>query len=116
MTIDDQVAERNNIVVPVPFNSCNGETTDSSSSTRLPPQSPARTVRLLAKDWRDREVWFRLGASTPLRKLMDRYCRRFGVELALIQFMILGERLKPNDTVAGVPLEDDDLIAVVVAH
>ena len=57
-----------------------------------------------------------INMSTLLRKLMDAYCSSFGVDVALASFMIDGERLEPDDTVAMLAFANDDVIDIVLAQ
>ena len=47
---------------------------------------------------------------------MDAYCSSFGVDVALARFIIDGERLEPDDTVATLAFANDDVIDVVLAQ
>merc|ERR1711933_641865 len=52
--------------------------------------------------------------TTPLRKLMDAYCSRLGLQASQVRFMVDGERIAPDDTAEKLGLEDEDLIDVAM--
>ena len=58
-------------------------------------------------------VIFKLKMTTPLQKLMDAYCNRFGLEEWEIIFMIDGDPIRPTDTCASLDLDEGDCIAVL---
>merc|ERR1712139_152257 len=66
------------------------------------------------KDQQGSEVQFKIKKSTPLRKLMDAYCSRLGLQSSQVRFMVDGERIGPEDTAEKLGLEDEDLIDVAM--
>jgi len=71
-------------------------------------------IQLKVKDQQGSEVQFKIKKSTPLRKLMDAYCSRLGLQSAQVRFMVDGERIGPDDTADKLGLEDEDLIDVAM--
>ena len=69
---------------------------------------------LIIKDQLDREVQFKIQKSTPLRKLMDAYCSRFGLQVPQVRFMVDGARVFPEDTAEQLGLESEDHIDVAM--
>jgi hypothetical protein len=60
--------------------------------------SPVGSNRIIII-WQDgNEVFFKVKKSTPLRKLMDAYCKRQGVSEADVVFLFDGSRLKTDQT------------------
>ena len=60
---------------------------------------------------------FKTKKSTPLRKLMDAYCSRLGVQSSQVQFIVnlSGERIGPEGSAEKLGLEDEDLIDVAMS-
>merc|ERR1712054_178449 len=65
-------------------------------------------------DQQGSEVQFKIKKTTPLRKLMDAYCSRLGLQASQVRFMVDGERIGPDDTAEKLGLEDEDLIDVAM--
>ena len=53
---------------------------------------------LRVKDQLGQEVRFQIKKSTPLRKLMDAYCGRLGLQASRVRFVADGVRIAPDDT------------------
>merc|ERR1711935_1327601 len=66
------------------------------------------------KDQQGSEVQFKIKKTTPLRKLMDAYCSRLGLQASQVRFMVDGERIGPDDSAEKLGLEDEDLIDVAM--
>merc|ERR1712187_109341 len=71
-------------------------------------------IQLKVKDQQGSEVQFKIKKTTPLRKLMDAYCSRLGLQSSQVRFMVDGERIGPEDTAEKLGLEDEDLIDVAM--
>jgi len=74
----------------------------------------AAHIQLKVKDQQGSEVQFKIKKATPLRKLMDAYCSRLGLQASQVRFMVDGERIAPDDTAEKLGLEDEDLIDVAM--
>lgn len=57
-------------------------------------------------------VQFKISKTTPLRKLMEAYCSRFGLQASKVRFMVNGERISPGDSAGTLGIEDMALIYV----
>merc|ERR1711974_479211 len=77
-------------------------------------EGAAGHIQLKVKDQQGSEVQFKIKKSTPLRKLMDAYCSRLGLQASQVRFMVDGERIAPDDTAEKLGLEDEDLIDVAM--
>merc|ERR1711929_56198 len=77
-------------------------------------EEKAGHIQLKVKDQQGSEVQFKIKKSTPLRKLMDAYCSRLGLQASQVRFMVDGERIAPDDTAEKLGLEDEDLIDVAM--
>ncbi|OLP91593.1 Ubiquitin-like protein SMT3 [Symbiodinium microadriaticum] len=53
-----------------------------------------------------RKVQFKIKKTTPLRKLMDAYCSRLGLQASQVRFMVDGERIAADDTAEKLGLEE----------
>mmetsp|Transcript_118886 Transcript_118886/g.167028 ORF Transcript_118886/g.167028 Transcript_118886/m.167028 type:complete len:87 (-) Transcript_118886:124-384(-) len=71
-------------------------------------------IQLKVKDQQGSEVQFKIKKTTPLRKLMDAYCSRLGLQASQVRFMVDGERIAADDTAEKLGLEDEDLIDVAM--
>jgi len=57
-------------------------------------------------------VQFKIKKHTPLRKLMQAYCDRQGLQISLVRFRFDGNPVKETDTPEGLEMEDEDTIDV----
>ena len=57
---------------------------------------------------------FEIKKSTPLRKLMDEYCRRFVPQGSHVRFLVQGEVIAEEDTADKLGLKEGDLIIAVL--
>ena len=55
-------------------------------------------------------VRFKMKTSTPLRKMMNAYCGRFGLQMCGVRFLVNGELLDPEDSVAKAGVVHKDVI------
>merc|ERR1712107_802051 len=56
----------------------------------------ANHIQLKVKDQQGSEVQFKIKKSTPLRKLMDAYCSRLGLQASQVRFMVDGSESRPT--------------------
>jgi small ubiquitin-related modifier len=57
-------------------------------------------------------VQFKIKKHTPLRKLMQAYCDRQGLQISLVRFRFDGNPVKETDTPDALEMEDEDTIDV----
>ena len=57
---------------------------------------------------------FEIKKSTPLRKLMDEYCRRFVPQGSHLRLLVQGVVIAPEDTADRLGLKEGDLIIAVI--
>merc|ERR1712046_154054 len=62
----------------------------------------------------NQEVHFRVKKTTALRKLMTAYCERQGQDVAALEFLFDGDRLRPEQTPEELEMEDGDSIDAMV--
>lgn len=61
------------------------------------------------------EVHFKIKKATPLKKLMEKFAERIGVEnINTVTFLYEGERVYPNNTPEQLNMQEKDLIEVTV--
>eukprot|EP00427_Karlodinium_veneficum_P060453 CAMPEP_0169379140 /NCGR_PEP_ID=MMETSP1017-20121227/40161_1 /TAXON_ID=342587 /ORGANISM="Karlodinium micrum, Strain CCMP2283" /LENGTH=186 /DNA_ID=CAMNT_0009478463 /DNA_START=64 /DNA_END=624 /DNA_ORIENTATION=- len=90
------------------------EQTGGSLTRMAEGDAAGQHIQLKVKDQQGSEVQFKIKKSTPLRKLMDAYCSRLGLQASQVRFMVDGERIAPDDTAEKLGLEDEDLIDVAM--
>merc|ERR1711994_917676 len=93
---------------------CNPRSCVQFSINAMGDDAAAAHIQLKVKDQQGSEVQFKIKKSTPLRKLMDAYCSRLGLQASQVRFMVDGERIAPDDTAEKLGLEDEDLIDVAM--
>eukprot|EP01012_Entosiphon_sulcatum_P031594 TRINITY_DN400_c0_g1_i1.p2 TRINITY_DN400_c0_g1~~TRINITY_DN400_c0_g1_i1.p2 ORF type:complete len:101 (+),score=35.41 TRINITY_DN400_c0_g1_i1:22-303(+) len=60
------------------------------------------------------EVYFKIKKTTPLRKLMDAYCKKQGVNRSSVRFHFDGRRIEDDKNADDYEMEDDDVIDAMV--
>merc|ERR1712194_837656 len=91
-----------------------GSASRSPQQPAMAEDAAAQHIQLKVKDQQGSEVQFKIKKATPLRKLMDAYCSRLGLQASQVRFMVDGERIAPDDTAEKLGLEDEDLIDVAM--
>ncbi|ODQ80221.1 hypothetical protein BABINDRAFT_7687 [Babjeviella inositovora NRRL Y-12698] len=56
------------------------------------------------------EIFFKIKRSTPMKRLMEAFCKRQGKSMDTLRFLIDGQRLSPDNTPDDLDLEDGDVI------
>lgn len=56
------------------------------------------------------EVFFKIKRTTPLRRLMEAFCKRQGKSIDSLRFLYEGQRLTSESTPDSLEMEDGDLI------
>jgi len=72
----------------------------------------AGLIRLYVNDAQGDEVRIKVKKSTPLWRLMDACCSRFGFQASQVHFMFNGKRIARDDTAEKLGLGDGDHIDV----
>ncbi|EGD76005.1 SMT3 protein [Salpingoeca rosetta] len=57
-------------------------------------------------------VQFKIKTTTQLKKLMDTFCQRQGLNKASVRFLFDGQAIKEKDTPALLEMENNDVIDV----
>lgn len=56
------------------------------------------------------EIFFKIKRSTPMKRLMEAFCKRQGKPIESLRFLIDGTRVSPDNTPDDLDLEDGDVI------
>ncbi|KAL7666478.1 hypothetical protein ABC855_g136 [[Candida] zeylanoides] len=56
------------------------------------------------------EIFFKIKRSTPMKRLMETFCKRQGKTMDTLRFLIDGTRVAPDSTADDLDLEDGDVI------
>ena len=59
-------------------------------------------------------VLFKIKRNMPLKKMMDTYCDRQGLDRKSIRFLFDGTRITENDTPHTLDMENEDVIDAVL--
>jgi len=88
-----------------------------TNSSQQPQQSTEdNTVNLKVVNQDGNEVVFKIKRHTQLRKLMEAYCGRQGVDISSIRFLYDGQRVQPDQTPKELEMEDNDVIDAVLSQ
>ncbi|KAG7194730.1 SUMO protein smt3 [Scheffersomyces spartinae] len=56
------------------------------------------------------EIFFKIKRATPMKKLMEAFCKRQGKPMDTLRFLVDGTRISPENTPDDLQLEDGDVI------
>ena len=70
------------------------------------------TLKVKAQD--GNETYFKVKQGTQLKKLMDAYCSRHGVNPQTVRFLFDGERIQDSATPFELGMQDQDEIDAMV--
>ncbi|KAL0223667.1 hypothetical protein P9112_003057 [Eukaryota sp. TZLM1-RC] len=79
-----------------------------------PVEAEEEYVKIKVRSSDGKETVFRIKRSTPLRKLIDTYCRRTGLSDQSLRFLYDGDRVQPHQTADDLNLDDEALIDAVL--
>ncbi|KAG4442861.1 hypothetical protein IFR05_001657 [Cadophora sp. M221] len=79
-----------------------------------PEQKPqgGEHINIKVIDQSSQEICFKIKRSTQLKKVMNAYCQRQGLDMKAVRFLFDGERLQEDDTPTSREMEEDDVIEV----
>lgn len=93
------------------------ETTSTANQEAVPAVKPEQSEASRADDQlqikvtdNTTEVFFRVKRQTPLRRVIDGFCRRTGKDPKSLRFLYEGDRIADNDTPESLGMEDEDEI------
>ena len=72
------------------------------------------TINLRVVNQEGSEVYFKIKKQTQLKKLMEAYCQRQGVDMNSVRFLYDGQRLTADQTPKQLDMEDDEIIDAVL--
>ncbi|ODV63292.1 SUMO family protein SMT3 [Ascoidea rubescens DSM 1968] len=81
----------------------------ASSDDKKPDVKPDTHINLKVSDGSS-EIYFKIKRSTPMKRLMEAFCKRQGKTLESLRFLSDGERVVAEDTPDSLELEDGDVI------
>ncbi|KAJ9441782.1 Ubiquitin-like protein pmt3/smt3 [Diplonema papillatum] len=76
------------------------------------PESEQVSLKVVNAD--GAEVYFKIRRNTPLKKLMDAYCKKQGVSRSAVRFLFDGSPLDDSKTPDDLDMEDDDVIDAMI--
>lgn len=84
---------------------------ESPSATETKPdiKEPSEHINLKVSDGSS-EVFFKIKRKTPLKRLMDAFCKRQGKTRESIRFLVDGQRVLDDNTPDDLDLDDNDVI------
>ncbi|OMJ80391.1 hypothetical protein SteCoe_19343 [Stentor coeruleus] len=71
-------------------------------------------ITLKVKSQDGNEVFFKIKRATQLKKLMEAYCSRNGVNISTVRFLFDGQRIQETNTPNDLHLEENDQIDAMV--
>ena len=84
----------------------------SSSSGDTKPAVESITIRI--KDQNGQETFFKVKHTTKMRKIFGAFAGKAGIQLDNVRFLLDGQRIDPESTVASNDLEDQDQVDCVL--
>lgn len=77
-------------------------------------ENPSEHITLKVKSQDGNEVFFKIKRGTQLKKLMEAYCSRNGVNISTVRFLFDGQRIQETNTPNDLNLEENDQIDAMV--
>jgi len=84
------------------------------ADTQAKPEGDSQQISIKVVNADGAEVYFKIKRSTPLRKLMDAYCKKQGINRTSVRFHFDGRRIEDDKTAEDYEMEDDDVIDAMV--
>lgn len=56
------------------------------------------------------EIFFKIKKTTPMKRLMEAFCKRQGKSMSSVRFFVDGVRVNAENTAQDLDLEDGDII------
>ncbi|KAI4842294.1 hypothetical protein E4T44_07392 [Aureobasidium sp. EXF-8845] len=107
--IRDPSTPVNNGTTTTPIND-NAPTTPVDAAAADP---PVDRVQIVLKDQTGAQVAFGVKSNTRMEKVQNAYADRAGRPVSSLRFFFDGHRVLPDDTVATLDMDDDDIIEVM---
>lgn len=71
--------------------------TNEPKGEQVKPDSQTEHISVKVTDG-STEVYFKIKKTTPLRKVMDTFCKKTGKDSSALRFLSDGDRVNPDDT------------------
>ncbi|KCV71472.1 hypothetical protein H696_02418 [Fonticula alba] len=78
------------------------------------PQIKSDVVSIKVMNQDQSAITFKLKRTMPLRKVIDAYCERMGIQKSGFRFCFDGERIHEDQTPEELDMQDDDIIEVML--
>jgi len=88
--------------------------TEEKAGEKKPEETSTEHINIKVKSQDGSEIFFKIKKSTNLKKLMDAYCQRQGLQANSCRFIFDGERIKETDSPQTLEMENGDEIDVMV--
>ncbi|KAH8607080.1 putative Ubiquitin 2 like Rad60 SUMO like Ubiquitin family [Trypanosoma vivax] len=75
-------------------------------------ETPLVSIKVVNAD--GAEMFFRIKNRTPLKKLIDAYCKKQGISRGSVRFLFDGSPIDESKTPEDMGMEDDDVIDAMV--
>ena len=85
------------------------------SSSNIPLSALGALLNIKVCNRAGLEIFFKMRPSTIMRKVMDAYCTRTGVDRASTRWLFDGEPIREEDTPRELGMEDGDCVDVELA-
>jgi small ubiquitin-related modifier len=79
-----------------------------------PNEAAGDHITLKVKSQDGNELFFKIKRGTQLKKLMEAYCSRNGINPTTVRFLFDGQRIQETNTPNDLNLEDNDQIDAMV--
>ncbi|CAK9309569.1 unnamed protein product [Citrullus colocynthis] len=89
---------------------------DEETTRKPEPKPDSEYVNLKVNGQDGSEVYFKIFKRTQLKKLMKSYCKRQGLELRTIAFLLDGHPIAGTQTADELGMEDGDEIDAMKHH
>jgi len=86
----------------------------SEQPAEAPVEASSEPITLKVKAQDGSEIFFKIRPSTQLKKLMDSYCQRQGVDPKTVRFLFEGTRINETSTPRELGMQNDDSIDAMV--
>ncbi|BFU18413.1 ubiquitin family protein [Entamoeba histolytica HM-1:IMSS-B] len=81
---------------------------EPTKTTEKPVNNEQINLKVVTQD--STEVFFKIKKNTPLKKLMEAFCNKQGLNMSSVRFLSDGVRITPDKTASDLGLQDGDVI------
>ena len=88
---------------------------EQAAAPRSEDTKPAiESITIRIKDQNGQETFFKVKHTTKMRKIFGAFAGKAGIQLDNVRFLLDGQRIDPESTVASNDLEDQDQVDCVL--